>query len=47
MIDRDFQASINQGLWRKICKLTLKVNANMYGYVSPEFTPMESTRTCE
>ena len=37
MADRDFQASIkSQGLWRTICKLTLKrVNANMYGYVSP------------
>lgn len=26
---------------------TLNVNANVYGFVSSEFTPMESTRTCE
>ena len=27
--------------------INVKPSANMYGYVNPEFTPMESTRTCE
>ena len=48
MIDRDFQASINLKTYgEKFAGWHWNVNANMYGYVSPEFTPMESTGTCE
>ena len=48
MIDRDFQASINLKTYgEQFASWHWNVNANMYGYVSPEFTPMESTRTCE
>ena len=46
IIDRDFQASINlKGYGERFASWHWNVNANMYGYVSPEFTPMESTIT--
>ena len=44
IIDRDFQASINlKAYGERFASRHWNVNANMYGYVSPEFTPMEST----
>ena len=44
VIDRDFQASLNlKAYGEQFASWQLNVNANMYGYVSSEFTPMEST----
>ena len=48
IIDRDFQAALNlKAYGEKFASYHIKANANIYGFVNSEFTPMEYYTKCE